>query len=285
MFFIAGITGKVGGAAARKLLEQGHKVRGLSRDPQKAADWTAKGVEILEGDFNDTSTLAKALDGVEGAFLMMPPIMAPEPGFSNARNMAVSMREALEKTLPPRVVVLSSVGSQQTSKLGLITATYLLEQELGTLDLPIAFVRPGSFLDNYGYAVHTAASGFFDTFFHPTSLKFPFVATTDIGNEMARLLTSNWSSRRIIELGTPGTADDLAAALAATLNKPVQARSIPRENWTAALQAMGVPATAMADYEQMCDSMNSGWISFGVPGTEQVEATITPAQFFAAAKG
>ena len=44
MYFVSGITGKVGGATARYLLEQGKQVRGLVRDPQKAADWVAKGV-------------------------------------------------------------------------------------------------------------------------------------------------------------------------------------------------------------------------------------------------
>jgi uncharacterized protein YbjT (DUF2867 family) len=285
MFFISGITGKVGGAAARRLLEQGHKVRGLARDPQRAAEWTAQGVEIEQGDFNDTDTLVKALDGVEGAFVMSPPNMAPSPDFAEAKAIAVSLRKALETAPPPRVAVLSSIGSQQTSKLGLITATHILEQELGVLDIPIAFLRPGSFLENFTYALQAAQSGFFDTFNTPTSLKVPMVATTDIGNEVAALLTATWSGRRIIELGTLYTADDLADALTSVLNKLVQARAIPRDHWAATLQAMGMPAAAIAPYEQMADSINSGWISFGVPGTERLEAAMTPKQFLAAAAG
>ena len=36
MFLITGITGKVGGAAARHLLNKGKQVRALVRDPAKA---------------------------------------------------------------------------------------------------------------------------------------------------------------------------------------------------------------------------------------------------------
>jgi len=53
LFFVSGITGHVGGAAARHLLEQGHAVRALARDPQKADAWADQGVDIRQGDFND----------------------------------------------------------------------------------------------------------------------------------------------------------------------------------------------------------------------------------------
>jgi hypothetical protein len=33
----------------------------------------------------------------------------------------------------------------------------------------------------------------------------------------------------------------------------------------------------------MLDAFNSGWIDFGVPGTEPVAGTLTPAEVFAAA--
>jgi hypothetical protein len=34
----------------------------------------------------------------------------------------------------------------------------------------------------------------------------------------------------------------------------------------------------------MVDGINSGWIHFGVPGTEQVAASTTPQQVYAAAQ-
>ena len=282
MFLVAGITGQVGGAAARQLLAEGHAVRALVRDPQKAADWAAKGVEVRHGDFNDAASLTAALAGVEGAFLMLPPLLTPGPGFPEAKAILANFREALRQAPPPRLAVLSSIGSEKTSALGLITATHLLEAALGDMPFPTVFIRAASFLENYAFGLHAAAStGWFDTFLTPTGHPFPMIATEDIGKEVARRLAAGWSGRKIVELGSPISPDDLARAMGQVLGRQVQARSIPRAQWSAALEAMGIPHSGTAAFEEMEDGFNSGWIDFGVPGTEPVASTLTPAQFFA----
>jgi len=79
MFLVTGITGNVGGAAARGLLVQGKQVRALVRDIQKAAAWADQGVELVRGDWNDTASISEALKDVEGAYIMMPPTQTPSP--------------------------------------------------------------------------------------------------------------------------------------------------------------------------------------------------------------
>jgi len=207
MFFVSGITGQVGGAAARQLLGEGHTVRTLARDPLKAAEWSQKGVDVRRGDFNDAADVAGALEGVEGAYLMLPPVSAPAPGFPEAKAVIASFREALRQAPPPRLVVLSSVGSQRSSGLGNITSTHLLEEALDNLPFPTAFIRAGSFLENYTFGLETAAStGWFDSYLTPTDRAVPMVATADIGKEIARLLAevSFGSGALIVILGTAG---------------------------------------------------------------------------------
>jgi len=285
MFFVSGITGRVGGAAGRQLLEEGHTVRALVRDPGKVAAWSQQGVDVRQGDFHDAAAVAAALEGVEGAFLMLPPVIAPAPGFPEAEVLIASFREALRKAPPPRLVVLSSIGSQQSSGLGLITSTHMLEAGLGDLPFPTAFIRAGSFLENYTFSLQAAAStGWFDSFLQPTDRPVPMIATADIGNEIARLLVGGWSGKKIVELGSRWSPDDLARAMSEVLGRPVQARPIPREQWAARLGALGLPPGQTHPYEEMQDGFNAGWIDFGVPGTEPVAATVTPAQFFAQAR-
>jgi uncharacterized protein YbjT (DUF2867 family) len=284
MFLIAGITGKVGGAAARRLLDEGHAVRALVRDPRKAAAWAERGVDVREGNLNDADAVAAALDGVAGAFLMLPPVMAPAPDHPEARALIDSFRPALHRAPPPRLVLLSSIGSERTSGLGLITSTHLLEQGLGELPFPVAIVRAGAFLENLAHGLERAdATGFLDTFLAPTDRPVPMIATADIGAEVARLLAGGWSGRKVIELGTRVSPDDAARAMGEALGRPVQARAIPRERWAATLEAMGLPPGGTGPYEEMEDAFNSGWIDFGVPGTEPVAGTTTPAQVFAQA--
>jgi uncharacterized protein YbjT (DUF2867 family) len=285
MFFIAGITGRVGGAAAKHLLAQGHKVRSLARDLEKAAMGAAQGVELRHGDWNDIAALAAALEGVEAAFVMVPPNFAPQPGYPESKAVIAAIGKALRQARTPRVVALSSIGSEKTSGLGLITATHLFERELGSLTVPTAFVRAGSFIENALGSLPTAAdTGVFYSFYQPVNRPVPTIATADIGQEVATLLTGNWTGKRIIELGSPVAPNDFAAAMSEVLGKPVTAQAIPRERWTATIESFGLPPGSSWAYEEMLEGVNSGWIDFGVPGTESVPATTKAAEVFALAK-
>ena len=127
MYLVTGITGKVGGATAKHLLAQGKKVRALVRNRDRAANWSDQGVELVEGDWNDSAAIARALKGVEGAFVMLPSVWAPTPDYKEAKGVIANYVEALSKAAPPRVVALSSMGANRTSGLGLITALSVLE--------------------------------------------------------------------------------------------------------------------------------------------------------------
>ena len=79
MFLVTGITGKVGGATAERLLAHGKEVRALVRNREKASNWANQGVELVDGDWNDSAAIERALKGVEGAFVMLPTFWAPRP--------------------------------------------------------------------------------------------------------------------------------------------------------------------------------------------------------------
>ena len=283
MFLVTGITGKVGGAAARHLLAQGKTVRALVRDEGKAKSWADQGVELIKGEWEDPDAMARALEGVEGAYLMMPPIQTPSRDFREARAVIASYKQALAKAAPPKVVALSSMGSEKTSGLGLITSTHLLEEALRDEPFPIAFIRAGSFYENYLFGLQASQGGTLPIFYAPTDRKLPMIATEDIGAEVAKLLTTDWTGKRYVELGSMVSSDELAAELGQVLGREVKAQAVPREAWAGALEHMGLPKGQTWGYEEMIEGINSGWIAFGVEGTEPVEGTTTARQVFAAA--
>ena len=214
MFLVMGITGKVGGATARHLLAHGKTVRALVRDRAKAAIWAEKGVELVDGDWDDAAVIGRALKGVDGAFVMLPAVWAPSPDFKEAKGVIANYVEALARAAPPRVVALSSMGANRTSGLGMITALSLLEQRLRSLASPIAFVRAGGFFENFLYGLHVAQGGTLPVYYDPTSRKSTMVATNDIGAEVATLLTGPaWSGQRVVELGSMVSADEVAGAI------------------------------------------------------------------------
>jgi uncharacterized protein YbjT (DUF2867 family) len=284
MFLVTGITGHVGGATARGLLAKGKQVRALVRDPQKAAAWADKGVALMQGDWNDAASIAAALNEVEGAYMMMPPTQTPSPGFPEAKAVVASYVQALRQSAPPKLVALSSFGSEKPSGLGLITPTRLLEQALKDMPFPVAFVRAGGFFENFTFGLQAAQGGTLPVFYTPTDRKVGHIATADIGALVVELLTTEWSGQRVIELGTKVSPDEIAEAIGEVLGREVKAQALPREAWAGAMEQMGLPKGSTWAYEEMMEGVNSGWIDFGVDGTEKRPGTTTAREVFALAK-
>ncbi len=284
MFLVTGITGNVGGATARGLLAKGNSVRALVRDPKKAAAWVDEGVELVQGDWNDAASIAAALAGVDGAYIMMPPTQTPSPGYPEAKAVATSFADALRQSPPPKIVALSSFGAEKPSGLGLITPTRLLEQALEEFSFPVALIRAGGFFENYTFGLEAGQGGTLPLFYTPTDRKVGHIATADIGALVVELLTTEWSGLRVIELGRPVSPDEIARDLGQVLGLKVKALALPREAWAGAMEHMGLPKGSTWAYEEMIEGVNSGWIDFGVEGTEKRPGTTTAREVFAHAK-
>jgi uncharacterized protein YbjT (DUF2867 family) len=281
----AGITGKVGGATARHLLKQGKQVRALVRDREKAAKWAGQGVELVDGDWNDATAIAAALKGVEGAFVMLPSVMAPSPDYREAKDVIANYVEALTKVVPPRVVALSSMGANRTSGLGVITGLSLLEQGFRSLRSPVAFVRAGGFFENFLFGLQAAQGGTLPVFYNPTSRKSTMVATNDVGAEVAKLLSGPpWSGHRVIELGSMVSTDEVARQLGEVLKRDVKAFAVPRAGWEEAFEQFGIPKGHTGPAEEMFDGVNAGAMDLGIAGTEHVAGTTSARDVFAAAQ-
>ena len=208
---------------------------------------------------------------------MIPPNVAPDSGFPDSLARIAAIKQAILAARPPRAVFLSSIGSEKTSGLGLITATHVLEQELAASGVPSAFLRPGSFMENILHSIPPArATGMYFAFYQPLDHPFPLVATADIGRVAAETLLQTWQGNRTIEIAGPAyySSNDIAAALQKALARPVNAVAVPRETWADAMAQFGIPIDRSGPYIEMNDSFNSRRIDFGVPGTEHIQGTI-----------
>ncbi|WP_328725855.1 NmrA family NAD(P)-binding protein [Streptomyces sp. NBC_00259] len=67
---VTGATGTVGRQVVAELVDRGHTVRALTRDPAKARTALPEGVEVVQGDLTDPPSLVPALDGVTGLHLI-----------------------------------------------------------------------------------------------------------------------------------------------------------------------------------------------------------------------
>jgi uncharacterized protein YbjT (DUF2867 family) len=264
MFAVTGITGNVGGAVAKSLLAAGRKVRAIVRDERKGEEWKRRGCEIAVADIHDAESLKKAFAGVEGVFAMAPPVFDPQPGFPEARSMAAALRTALETAKPARVVYLSTIGAQATRE-NLLTQHTMIEKELRAVGVPITFLRPGWFMENFLWDVAPARDkGVIPSFLHPLDKVFPMVATEDIGRVAAELLEEKWTGVRVVELEGPRrvSPNEVAATFSKLLGKPVRMELAPRDKWEEMFRAQGI--TNPLPRLQMLDGFNEGWIDFEV---------------------
>lgn len=262
MFAITGITGQVGGAVATHLLDGGQAVRAVLRDPAKGGSWAERGCEVAVAHMTDPAALARAFADVEGVFVVIPPVFDPAPGFPEVRSVIAALEEAMSRARPARLVCLSTIGAQVTRP-NLLNQLGLVEQALGSLGLPVAFLRAAWFMENAAADVRSArAEGVIQSYLQPVEKPVPMVATADIGRIAAGLLRESWTGRRIVELEGPRRVApvELAAVLSGILGHPVRTEPVPRDDWEAVFRTGG--ARNPTPREQMIDGFNEGWIEF-----------------------
>ncbi|GEJ57025.1 DUF2867 domain-containing protein [Anaeromyxobacter diazotrophicus] len=111
---VTGATGYIGGSLVPRLLEAGHQVRVLARDPARVAGrrWAPQ-VEIARGDVLAPETLRPALAGCDAAYYLVHS-MGPHARFDERdRAAAGHFAEAAEAARLGRIVYLGALGDER----------------------------------------------------------------------------------------------------------------------------------------------------------------------------
>src|SRR2546428_2745750 len=147
---VAGATGQEGGSVARALMKRGHRVRGLTRNPEKIKELKGLGLEGVRGDLTDKASLAPALRGVDAFFIVTTPF---RPDFSvDVETEVLQGTTAIDAAKAARVphVVLSSVASADGGTgIPHFESKATVERHLKGSGLRYTITRPVAFMDNY----------------------------------------------------------------------------------------------------------------------------------------
>ncbi len=266
MFTIFGVTGNTGKVVAETLLARGKKVRVVGRDPKKLQEFAAKGAEVVKGDVEDSASVTAALEGAEGAYLLVPPDMTSKDLLARGREIVRGYRAALEATKVPQIAVLSSVAAQLPSGTGPIMIAHAAEEALaGLAHTKVTFVRAAYFMENQLASVHPMKSdGMLPVFGGGEGFAFPMVATHDIGLVAAEALLSPPAATNWIELSGPRDLSfvDVASATSEILGRPVKATPLPIEGMVPAFMKFGVSENVANLFREMTEASGKGLVRF-----------------------
>jgi uncharacterized protein YbjT (DUF2867 family) len=262
-YAIAGVTGNTGKIAAETLLAQNKAVRVLVRDRAKGEVWKTRGAEVAVADLGDATAVARALEGVEAAYLLIPPNMAA-PSFATYQDETIaSLAKGIEDSGVPHVVFLSSVGAQHPSGTGPIAGLHRAEKRFaGIAGTRFSHVRAAYFMENLGGSLGMLDQGILPSF-TPAAFAFDMIATVDIGRLAAQLIVEGTDKSQVVELGgPPRSMNDAAAALSAITGKPIRVHELPLDAVVPTLTGMGLPAEMAGLYREMTGGLLSHHVAF-----------------------
>jgi uncharacterized protein YbjT (DUF2867 family) len=225
MILVTGATGNTGSHLVAALALAGQQVRALVRDPRGVV--LPPGVRPVTGDLNRPDSLADALIGVRGVFLL--------PGYADMPGLLAHMRRAGVE----RVVLLSG-GSAALADMSNAISRYmtLSERAVREAGMPWTFLRPRAFMSNALRWLPQLRAG--------DLVRAPFAGVAaaaidpaDIAAVAARALTSDGHEGRIYELTGPDSLlpADQIAVLAKVLGRDLRCEALPNEEARVQMEA------------------------------------------------
>ena len=250
MIAVTGATGHLGRLVVDALLEQGvepSEIVAAVRSPEKAADFSDRGVEVRKADYTLPDTLGAAFAGVDRLLL----ISSSEVGqrVTHHRNVVNAAKQAGVDFL-----AYTSMLRADTSPMQLAAEHKETEELVRASGLPFAFLRNGWYIENYtdnlqqtlerGALIGSADGG-----------RISGATRADYAAAAATVLTSEGHEGAIYELGGDEafTMSDLAAEVTRQSGTEVVYRDLPAEEYARALEEAGLPgpyAAVLADSDE-----------------------------------
>jgi len=148
IILVAGATGNQGGAALQHLLKQGWKVRALTRNPDsgKAREVREAGAELVQGDYDDPTSLEHALQGIYGVFFPSLQVNMRVNADTETKQ-GIALVEAAKKATVHHFVYASEMDANKNLNLAYLTSKGRIETRIKELGLPATILRHAFFVD------------------------------------------------------------------------------------------------------------------------------------------
>ncbi|QHJ72215.1 SDR family oxidoreductase [Planococcus halotolerans] len=234
---VTGATGKLGLKVAASLLESvpASDLAVSVRNPVKAEELRASGVEVRQGDFDRPETLDKAFAGID-RLLIISTDGDNETRIQQHKNAVQAAERA-----GIGFIAYTSLANATESKNSMAPPHVATEAAIVETGIPYSFLRNNWYLENEIGSIQGAMAG------APwvTSAgegKVGWALQQDYADAAAEVLVGDGHENTIYELSGPLlTQEELAAAVGNILGKEVPVQQVSDEEYAEVMKGLGLP--------------------------------------------
>ena len=183
--------------------EEGVNLRILAREPASVRERYPE-VEVIEGSMMDAQDVARAVAGVDAAFLVTPMGLNDDPAseIAAARRVLQGMRDGGLRHL----VYTSCLGVDRKQGVGILDAKYAIERLIAESGIPYSILRCGTYMEDlFDPRLELLRNGRF-LFPLRKDRRFTFTSQRDVPRFVVReLLPRGQVLGKAIDLVAPGT--------------------------------------------------------------------------------
>lgn len=237
MFVVTAATGHLGRLVLEQLLQKvpASQVIAAVRNPEKAKDLAARGVQVRKADYDAPATLEAAFRGAEKLLL----ISGSEVG-QRARQHAAAVDAARKAGV--KLLAYTSILHADTSDISLAKEHLATEKAIRASGLPFVLLRNGWYIENYTENLGSALQ-------HGALLgaakegRIAAATRADFAAAAVAVLTTPGHEGKVYELGgdQPFTMAELAAEVARQAGKPIVYNDMPADAYEKTLAGFGLP--------------------------------------------
>lgn len=264
---VTGATGNLGQEVVATLAARGFTVRAASRRPFAT---TSPAVSWVPFDYLDPATHQAALEGVDGIFLIAPPLDVDSPAklcpvIDKAKEMGIS-----------RIVLNSALGVDAAPEAPLRK----IELHLMASGINYTILRPNFFMENFttGFLAGMVQQG--AIYLAAADGRTSFISAKDIAAVAAEALGGGHDGKEYNLSGPEAlTHDEAAQLISQAAGRTVSYHGISEEDMIAGAIKNGLPESAAGFMAMLYTVVRNGWAA-GI--TEDVRrVTGRPAVSFA----
>jgi len=251
---VTGATGKFGSTVVDSLLKRGlaAQLAVSVRNPAKASSYKERGIDVRQGDFDDSASLTRAFSGVDRLLI----ISTDGDNETRIRQHKTAVHAA--QAAGVRFIAYTSISNASNNPLSLAEVHRATEDAIRATRIPYAFLRNNWYLENELGFVQAALAGAPIT----TSAgkgRVGWALRADYALAAAAVLADGRYENTIYELSGPlATYDDFAAALGQVLGHQVSVEHVDDAAYGKSLTGAGLPAFVVSLFVGFASQIRAG---------------------------